>query len=419
MLQKAIGLILGRPEFEVSLETGEAGIVDLEDPPLLHFPLHQGGREALNVTVTLDETVPAGGPLAGDGGRHVLACPVPGIVRNIIDQPDAHGARKGRAIVFEPTPGGTSIAFAPLDPATTAPEALAARLQEAGILSAARAPRPLVELLCPTDESPVDTVIVLAADRDPGVSVALHLLHARAADVGVAASMLGRVAGAKRVVVALLQGEAAAFRAPAGVDVLPLPAAYPETMSAMVVQRAGGGAGTRVVPLESALAALDAVREGKVQARKLLTLIGPDQEPVANYRVALGTSLRAILDHAGIEVGERDKVVAGGPMRGTAVFSLDGAVDAGIDALTVIPAGAFSAWSPEPCINCGRCIDICPVNLQVPLISRYAEFEFFDRTVELDIDQCFECGLCASVCTARRPLLQYIRLAKSGLEVSA
>ena len=47
------------------------------------------------------------------------------------------------------------------------------------------------------------------------------------------------------------------------------------------------------------------------------------------------------------------------------------------------------------------------------------EFELFDRTAELDIDDCFECGLCAAVCTARRPLLQYIRLAKAGLEAPA
>ena len=49
-------------------------------------------------------------------------------------------------------------------------------------------------------------------------------------------------------------------------------------------------------------------------------------------------------------------------------------------------------------------------------VHRQAD-EATDRTPELDIEQCFECGLCAVVCTARRPLLQYIRLAKNGLEV--
>jgi electron transport complex protein RnfC len=85
----------------------------------------------------------------------------------------------------------------------------------------------------------------------------------------------------------------------------------------------------------------------------------------------------------------------------------------------VIRSGAFPDWTAEPCVNCGRCIDICPVDLQVQLIGRYAEFELFEPTAELGIDQCFECGLCAAVCTARRPLLQYIRLAKAGLEASA
>jgi electron transport complex protein RnfC len=54
----------------------------------------------------------------------------------------------------------------------------------------------------------------------------------------------------------------------------------------------------------------------------------------------------------------------------------------------------------------------------VQLLGCYAEFELFDRTPKLDIDQCIECGLCASVCTGRRPLLQLIRLAKREVEAS-
>ncbi len=106
-------------------------------------------------------------------------------------------------------------------------------------------------------------------------------------------------------------------------------------------------------------------------------------------------------------------------MRGFALFSLLGSIDAGIDALTVIPKDRYPTWSTDPCINCGECIDICPVDLQVQMIGRYSEFELFDRTREFDIDECFECGLCAVVCTANRPLLQLIRLAKNALSEQA
>ena len=102
-------------------------------------------------------------------------------------------------------------------------------------------------------------------------------------------------------------------------------------------------------------------------------------------------------------------VVAGGPMRGYAQYSLDAAVDAGIDAITILEGESVISASPDPCVNCGPCIDACPVNLQIQLIGRYAEFHLFDRTVELGIEECIECGICAAVCTARRPLLQLVR----------
>ena len=102
-------------------------------------------------------------------------------------------------------------------------------------------------------------------------------------------------------------------------------------------------------------------------------------------------------------------------MRGVAQFSLDGAVDAGVDALMLIPQEKVVPWSDEPCINCGSCLEICPVALQVHLICRYSEFALFERTEEFEIKQCIECGLCAAACIARRPLLQFIRLAKHQL----
>ena len=79
----------------------------------------------------------------------------------------------------------------------------------------------------------------------------------------------------------------------------------------------------------------------------------------------------------------------------------------------LIPAHEIIEFSDEPCINCGGCVDACPVNLQVQMIGRYAEFGFFDRAEDQGLFYCIECGLCASICTARRPLVQLIRLAKS------
>jgi Na+-translocating ferredoxin:NAD+ oxidoreductase RnfC subunit len=62
---------------------------------------------------------------------------------------------------------------------------------------------------------------------------------------------------------------------------------------------------------------------------------------------------------------------------------------------------------------------VCPENLQVHHLARYSEFSLFERTVEYRLDDCIECGICATVCPSRRPLLQRIRLAKRELAAAA
>ncbi len=418
MLKEALNRLLGRPEFQLPLETSVPQTVELEAPELLCLSLCPGGVKPLKLAVEKDEEVSAGDVLARDGEKHLLPSPFPGTIAAITEQPDIRGNRKGGAVLLRPSKEADARAFEKLDPEKADVESLRKRIREAGILSTTRTPRPLLDQLCPEGDSPVETLVVLAADRDPGVTATLQLLRERLADAPAAARLLGRIAAAGKVVLAVLESEASALAAGAGLELLPLQQEYPQTLVGMVTRKLGG-AGTLVIPLDSALAALDAVRDGLVQREKWLTLIGPDQQPIANYRVQLGTPIGDVLRHAGLEPTDRDKVVAGGPMRGRAVYSVSGAVDAGVDALTIVPADSFPRWTTDPCINCGRCIDRCPVDLQVQLIARYAEFGFFDRTVEYGIDQCFECGLCASVCTARRPLMQYIRLAKEELEASA
>ncbi len=422
MIQKALSRMLGQPEVSFPLETCVPEEREITAPEILRLSLCQGGEQPLTEKVEPKQEVAAGDVLATSATGFALTAPAAGKVTAISGVPDIRGDRKGRAIFFEVAQTQESSVFPPLDPQQTAPELLAKRLHEAGILTASPRPIPLLTLLRPAGEEVLETVVILAADCDPGVSVNLQLLQERSADVAAAAELIGRVGKAGRVLVALYKDEAAKLTGAPGVEPLILPATYPETLPEKIQRRLGvepGSGACVVVPLGTALAALDAVRDGKVPDEKLVSLIGPDQEPIANYRIKLGTPILDVLNAAGIKVGEKDKVIAGGPLRGFSLFSILGSIDAGVDALTVVPDGLYPNWTPDPCVNCGRCIDICPLKLQVQLIARYAEFELFDQTEALDIKQCFECGLCAVVCTANRPLLQYIRLAKSGLEVPA
>ena len=70
----------------------------------------------------------------------------------------------------------------------------------------------------------------------------------------------------------------------------------------------------------------------------------------------------------------------------------------------------------RPCMSCGKCVQVCPVQLDVNLICRFSEFSIFEKCQELGINNCFECGLCAYNCPSGRSLVQFIKLAKSELK---
>jgi len=148
---------------------------------------------------------------------------------------------------------------------------------------------------------------------------------------------------------------------------------------------------------------------------KILTIIGKQGTP---YRVkaTIGTPLRKIFSAFSIHINEQDRIVIGGPMKGFATFTHHHPVQPDMDTVIIQDRDAIPELSDNPCINCGRCLRICPVNIPVNLLVRYLEADQYEEAADrYDLESCIECGLCAYVCTARIPLYQYIRLGKHEL----
>jgi electron transport complex protein RnfC len=67
------------------------------------------------------------------------------------------------------------------------------------------------------------------------------------------------------------------------------------------------------------------------------------------------------------------------------------------------------------CINCGRCVMVCPVNLVPGMLSLYCAKNHFERAEGEGLFTCIECGCCDYVCPSRRPLVHLFRHAKHQL----
>ena len=109
------------------------------------------------------------------------------------------------------------------------------------------------------------------------------------------------------------------------------------------------------------------------------------------------------------------KVLAGGPMTGTAQETLDVPVTAGTNAILALPPVVARESHEQPCIRCNRCVDTCPVSLSPAMITiaaEHAEFEIAERRGAMD---CVECGVCNYVCPSERPMATLLRLAKEKI----
>lgn len=67
----------------------------------------------------------------------------------------------------------------------------------------------------------------------------------------------------------------------------------------------------------------------------------------------------------------------------------------------------------SPCIRCGNCVKVCPVNLVPTDLAKYARVRKFDLCKANNIDACMGCGSCSFVCPSKIELAQLIAWAKN------
>ncbi|MBO5337779.1 MAG: electron transport complex subunit RsxC [Lachnospiraceae bacterium] len=174
-------------------------------------------------------------------------------------------------------------------------------------------------------------------------------------------------------------------------------------------------AGCVVDNVDTLVAIYRAVTEGRPLMERIVTVTGDAINDPRNFRVRIGTNYRQLVEAAGGFKGAEgtpgfpEKIICGGPMMGFAMFDLDVPTTKTSTALLAFTKDEVSAYEEGPCINCGRCVEVCPGRV-IP--SRLADCAaHFDEEGFLENNgmECCECGCCSFVCPAKRPLTQQIK----------
>lgn len=155
-----------------------------------------------------------------------------------------------------------------------------------------------------------------------------------------------------------------------------------------------------------------AVNEGKPLMNRIVTVTGDAIKEPQNFAVRIGTNYHELVDEAGGFTEKPEKIISGGPMMGFGIFDLDVPTTKTASALLCLTHDDVSQNEPSACINCGRCVEVCPGRVVPKMLADYAEHYDFEAFEKHDGLECCECGCCSYICPAKRPLTQAIKSAR-------
>ena len=157
------------------------------------------------------------------------------------------------------------------------------------------------------------------------------------------------------------------------------------------------------------------IKTGMPLVEKCLTVDGSAVKEPKNLIAPIGTSIADVLEAAGGCKAEPAKVLYGGPMMGIAVPDLSAPIMKNTNAIVAMDEKEAKPPKTTACINCGACLNHCPLRLDPRAIARAYKLDSAEDLQTLCVDLCMECGCCSYVCPAKRHLVQTNKLAKAKL----
>lgn len=300
-------------------------------------------------------------------------------------------------------------------------------IKEAGIVGMGGAGFPTHVKYMPKDPSAIDHIIVNCAECEPYLTSDYRRMMEEPEKIvgGLQAAMKifdGRAKGILAVEDNKKDAAAKLREAAKGIsdiEVVELKTKYPQGAERQLIFAVTGrqinssmlpaDAGCVVNNCDTIHAIYEAVHFGRPVMKKVMTITGNAIKEPQNLRVRTGTNFRELIEEAGGFTSEPEKIIAGGPMMGIPLISLDVPVVKTSSAILCMTKDEVAACEETACINCGRCVSVCPGRIIPAKLADYAKRHDKESFEKANGMECCECGCCSYICPAKRPLTQYIK----------
>ena len=193
-------------------------------------------------------------------------------------------------------------------------------------------------------------------------------------------------------------------------EVLALKTKYPQGAERQLIFATTGRAiNSSMLPADAGCVGIHyAVIDERPVMERIVTVSGDGVKAPGNFKVLFGTNQRELVEAAGGFLGEPEKVISGGPMMGFAMFTLDTPITKTSSSILCLTKDEVAANEPSACINCGRCVEVCPSRIIPSRLADFAEHHNEEAFTKWEGLECVECGSCSYVCPAKRQLKQAI-----------
>ncbi len=306
------------------------------------------------------------------------------------------------------------------------PQTIIERVKLAGIVGLGGAGFPTAIKLSPKNH--LDVLVINGAECEPYLNCDLRLMLERTDEIYQGIKLVAKALNVNRIVMGIEKNKPQAIEAFSvydDIELVALKKQYPMGSEKHLIYCSTGrkvptgkmpfDVGCLVMNIKTILACYEAVELNKPLTEAVMTVSGNGVNEPKNLRVALGTPFTSIIEYCGGLKENAVKIVAGGPMMGKALVSLNHfarKTDSGILAML---KGETCLSQPTNCINCARCAQNCPMRLMPMYIESFALAGDFNGAEKYGAMNCLECGSCAYNCPAKRPLVQSISMAKNKI----